>query len=249
LDLSTIAVKSSTDGTHTTRLADKYKVFLQIETVRDRIEYRLTEIPQEVFVLNILTELWLCHNSLTEIPIDIVSLECLQILSFAHNLLTFLPVELLTLKFLKKLILNGNKLSSLPDRFGELKCLEELELGSNFFTSIPPVVYNDCTQLVNMDFSKNLITEIPIDFADMRSLTFLNLEKNKITIPPEVFKFMGWLDIKGCPLPQYNKLFSNTFIISEYDFDVGIGEFIKSRANAKLNPKKKKRKSRQSRQF
>lgn len=248
MDLSTRAVKNLENGTYVTRLASRLKVVVKSETINDKIEFRLNSIPQEVFVLNILTELWFCNNNLTQIPTAIVSLECLQVLSFAHNFLTFLPVEILTLKFLKRLLLNGNRLSSLPDRFGELQCLEELELGHNLFTSIPSVLYEKCNQLVIIDFSQNAITEVPSGFIKMRSLTFLNLEKNKITAAPIVFQHMGWLDVKGCRLPD-NSDFLNTssaFIISDFDFDIALGAFLKNRANAKLNPKKKKRKERKS---
>lgn len=117
-------------------------------------------------------------------------------LSFAR--LTSVPEKLLDLTDLTRLNLESNSISKLPDDFGGSLCfLVELTLRRNRIHNLP-VTLCMLDSLEVLDISNNLITHLPVEFADMTALRKLVADFNYFEDIPECI-FHG--------MPQLEQLF------------------------------------------
>jgi hypothetical protein len=174
---------------------------LSAEDNAKRAEFRLLSVPDEIFSMVHLTELWLCGNLLGFLPQELGALKELTILSLSHNDLNTLPIEVCGLTKLTKLLLRRNNLSELPDIFENLTQLVEVDLSRNNFREFPQVLCS-CTALTSLRIGYNNITTVPKSLVMLKSLSFLSLESNPIVSPPPVFAGMPWLDVAGAILPN-----------------------------------------------
>ena len=203
------------------------------EDVRIKADFKLLNIPQELFNMVHLTELWLCNNMLGGIPSYIGSFRDLKILGLTNNDLSMLPEEVCTLTKLEKLYINRNNLKTLPEGFMNLTNLVDIDATSNKFEEFPLVL---CTlpRLLTISFNKNSIKTIPEAIKNLRSLQLLQLEHNPISEggPQTVLTKMYWLETMGVPLPQGN-LSSKKFNITKEE-ELELQELFKSKALGRM---------------
>ncbi|XP_018557393.1 LOW QUALITY PROTEIN: leucine-rich repeat-containing protein 40 [Lates calcarifer] len=139
----------------------------------------LTEVPQNVFRLNIDTpeeaqqnvsfgasDRWWEQTDLTK-------------LLLSSNLLTQLSDDIRLLPGLTTLDLHDNQLSSLPSALGELQELQQLRLSHNQLTSLPVEV---CTlqNLRSLTVQQNLLESLPEELGQLQNLTELDLSSNHL---------------------------------------------------------------------
>ncbi|ACK73266.1 Miro domain protein [Gloeothece citriformis PCC 7424] len=147
-------------------------------------EYKLTEIPEEVFELEWLEVLYLNYNNLSCISEYIYCLINLKELYLYCNNLTILSNHITDLVNLTKLDLSHNQLTSLPDSLTHLVNLTKLDLSFNQLTSLP----DSLTRLVNLtylDLRGNQLTSLPDSLTRLVNLTYLDLRGNQLTSLPD----------------------------------------------------------------
>jgi internalin A len=156
------------------------------ETQLNLSHLTLTELPERLFELTQLQELYLDENQLTELPEGLFELTQLQILSLQQNQLRELPERLFELTQLQTLHLNGNQLRELPERIGELTQLKTLSLNGNQLRELPERLF-ELIQLKTLYLDGNQLTELPESMKKLESLERLYLHKNhKLGIPDEI---------------------------------------------------------------
>ena len=126
---------------------------------------KLTKIPDEIFQLKNLKELYLGSiqgidfiivNNIRELPKGLFQLKKLEILDLDSNDIKYIPPEIKSLTNLKILNLRGNPVKKLPPEIKYLKRLEILDIG----------------------FTK--IKELPEEFGELKSLKRLHIDRTKI---------------------------------------------------------------------
>ncbi|KAL0740811.1 hypothetical protein Bca4012_082324 [Brassica carinata] len=157
----------------------------------------------------------------------IASLKRLMLLSISHNNLTFLPSEVGSLTSLRQLDVANNKLTSLPNEIGLLTQLEIFKANNNrqsmlqkdkrlpslhfdflslsFSVSSPycritslPESIGDCSFLMEVDLSANMLSELPETVTKLRKLKTLELNNTGLTTLPSVlFKMCLQLSTLG----------------------------------------------------
>ena len=115
---------------------------------------RLTAIPQEIFQLTNLKELYIAYNQITAIPDAIGQLSNLTSLSLDSNQITAIPDAIGQLSNLTSLSLDSNQITAIPDAIAKLVNLTSLSLHSNQITQIPDVLEN-LPKLIQLDLRRN----------------------------------------------------------------------------------------------
>eukprot|EP00618_Florenciella_parvula_P035568 CAMPEP_0119484630 /NCGR_PEP_ID=MMETSP1344-20130328/11578_1 /TAXON_ID=236787 /ORGANISM="Florenciella parvula, Strain CCMP2471" /LENGTH=1104 /DNA_ID=CAMNT_0007519231 /DNA_START=22 /DNA_END=3334 /DNA_ORIENTATION=+ len=134
-------------------------------------------IPELVFSMQHLTELWLSNNNLTDVPAQVQQLDSLQVLAIDGNELTSVCPELGQMPQLRRLLLGGNKLSELPAEMSGMTNLLELTLDRNSFTEFPLPV-TDMVSLRRLSLANNAVTSLPTEIRKLRRLNELRLDNN-----------------------------------------------------------------------
>jgi len=165
------------------------------------INVYLISIPDEVFQMQGLTQLWLSHNALTTVPTQIVNLKNLMVLCLQDNNLSQVPNAISQLVKLERIYLQNNQLTSLPDSWGRLNALVEIDLSHNDFKMIPNCICRTGSlQILNI--AHNNISTVPFAISELRSLIILNISGNpQIKEAPIVLEKLYWIHLIGCPLP------------------------------------------------
>ncbi|MBJ6111784.1 leucine-rich repeat domain-containing protein [Hymenobacter sp. BT523] len=168
---------------------------------------RLEQLPQSIYQLTNLKELYasgnaiqtlseefgkltglqkidLVFNQLTALPESLGQLTQLHILNLSENQLTFLPENLGQLAHLQELNLMGNELTTLPESLGQLSELHTLNLMSNELMAVPEVL-GRLTQLHALDFMNNQLTVLPECLSQLTQLHTLDITDNQLTALPE----------------------------------------------------------------
>ncbi|MBD2189681.1 leucine-rich repeat domain-containing protein [Pseudanabaena mucicola] len=145
---------------------------------------RLTAIPQEIFQLTNLKELYIPFNQITAIPDAILNLASLTTLDLSWNEIKAIPEAITQLVNLTTLDLSINKITAIPDSIANLVNLTELHLDNNKITTIPDSFAN-LVNLTTLFLFNNKITTIPDSFANLINLTELHLDNNQITAIPD----------------------------------------------------------------
>jgi len=215
----------------TKALRDSHAEQLALATTgKAMADFKLLEIPEELFRMVRLTQLWLCNNMLGSIPSQIAELKALQVLSLTGNNLDTIPPEVCLLGQLRHLYLRRNNLTDLPDLFSRLRDLQELDLVQNKFDEFP-LVLTSMPNLITLKLSKNLLTAIPQELVKMRSLSYLELEGNPIKRAPTVLGKCVWMDVQGCLIPNAERA-ANRFKLTDED-EAEIEGFLRGRAAAR----------------
>jgi hypothetical protein len=126
------------DGQGLTELPNDIRILHQSLKVLSLSNNQLSKLPDELVLLEHLTELDVSDNYLTELPAQIGRLTSLEMLSLAHNRLRELPPSIGQLTGLRDLRVNDNKLRKLPAEIWHLTTLRRLHIQQNRLTELPP---------------------------------------------------------------------------------------------------------------
>jgi len=150
----------------------------------------LSSFPMSNFVLRHIsqfTKIHLQNNQLSVLPLEIFQLPELEMLNISHNRLTDLPTEFKggnsdswNCPKLKFLDVSHNELQSIPTALWKLSNLKQLIAHHNCVDKIPNTV--PMTSLETINFSHNKLTDIPIFFTLIKSVT---VSDNELTSLPE----------------------------------------------------------------
>ncbi|VDL93823.1 unnamed protein product [Schistocephalus solidus] len=143
----------------------------------------VSTLPEDIQNLSDLTKLSLQHNVLTQIPVGLGNVYNLRFLDLSFNNISNLPENLFDkLNHLESLALDSNELQSLPPLKGLVE-LHVLSVSSNKLSVIPETL-SGCSKLMNIDFSRNVLTSLPTDLNKLTNLHRLNVCDNKLTEIP-----------------------------------------------------------------
>ncbi|MFA5072347.1 MAG: leucine-rich repeat domain-containing protein [Nitrospirota bacterium] len=143
----------------------------------------LSEIPDELFELTNLKELYLTRNNLSGLPQKITVFQKLEKISLNRNNFSFFPERLLELPNLEFVSMSGNKINSIPIRISALKNLISLNLAKNEIQEIPREIA-DLVNLESLILSNNKIDKLPLELTNLKNLSTLVLLGNPLTYPP-----------------------------------------------------------------
>ena len=197
------------------------------EPGRIKNDFRLHAVPNDVWKLLHLTELWLDNHSLGWLPSELGDLVQLEVLSVGGNSMEELPAEICKLTKLRRFVASRNVLTTLPENFHHLQLLSDVDLSFNSF-SVFPMALTMLPRLLTLQLQKTDISELPMELRQLRSLSFLNLEGCPIKKAPPVLGHMNWADVNGCLIPQAPRA-AFRFKITEEDAEE-IEEFLRHRA-------------------
>lgn len=162
-------------------------------------------LPESLFQLSQLEELYLDNNALTKIPDKIAQLKKLKILSLYSNHLDSLPLSATSLPVLETLNLSKNKLREIPEDVTHLPKLISLYLSNNQITHFSPTLFTK--KYTNLLLDYNQITEVPDSIAEETTIRY-DLRCNLIDDLPIKCKKMLLSDnisILGNPLRWLHK--------------------------------------------
>jgi len=137
----------------------------------------LLSIPEFVYDMGEIRELWLSNNRLSLIPLAIRKFHHLHLLSVDGNCLTQVPKELGQMTQLRTLHLARNSLTDLPSYTSNLTNLTTLILDDNNFHHIPESIVS-IRSLQKLSLARNDITSIPAGIKRLRKLRELYLDQN-----------------------------------------------------------------------
>lgn len=130
----------------------------------------LRSVPQSLFNLVQLEELYLSLNELAELPESLAELSHLRELYLSMNEISNLPEAIGSLGQLQVLDLSNNRLSVLPRSVAGLLQLRSLNLSANRIAELPSAVLG-LQNLRELNLTDNCLEELP---ADARQLSRLN---------------------------------------------------------------------------
>ena len=216
-------------------------------------------IPEVVFSMQHLTELWLSNNNLTEVPAQVQQLDSLQVLAIDGNELTSVCPELGQMPQLRRLLLGGNKLSELPAEVSGMTDLLELTLDRNAFTEFPLPVTN-MVSLRRLSLANNALTSLPTEIRRLRRLNELRLDDNPdLALPAgeardfskdwkivfrDVFDLpvLAELGVSGCPKVEARRagwgIGSSVYVEQADDLEADLYNMLKGRARARNKSRK-----------
>jgi len=139
----------------------------------------LTKIPDFVFYMKNLQELYLSNNKITTLPSEIRHLKKLDGLDLNRNKLVSLPPEFGQLKNLETLQLSKNKLVSLSESIGQLKKLKVIGLGDNNLSTLPESI-GQLQKLEMIDLAGNNITSLPESFKNLPDDLFIGYGSSNV---------------------------------------------------------------------
>ncbi|XP_056686939.1 LRR repeats and ubiquitin-like domain-containing protein At2g30105 isoform X2 [Spinacia oleracea] len=156
-----------------TPMADSRIKRWKITRVIGLAESNLKAIPEEV---------WECGSS---------SGSCAKVLDLSNNFIRDIPINISCLTRIEKLILNSNEISDDSvswEGLTQLKILKYLSFDKNKIIAIPSCI-GDCSSLVEVDISSNLLGELPETFGNLQKLKVLHLNHNGLeSLPSTLFK-------------------------------------------------------------
>ncbi len=142
----------------------------------------LKTIPNELFDIVDLHELYLGKNQLSELPKEFAEFKLLRILSMQRCQLTEIPEVLFNLKNLHTLNLSRNKIQTIPESIELLTGLKNLTLSKNQIKTIPSTIGN-MNKLSILELRGNMISKIPTEMSNLKRLSKITLIGNPINFP------------------------------------------------------------------
>jgi len=137
----------------------------------------LRSVPQSLFNLVQLEELYLSLNQLAELPESLAELSRLRELYLSMNEISRLPEAVGSLGQLQVLDVSNNRLSVLPRSVGGLLRLRSLNLSANRIADLPSAVF-DLQNLRELNLTDNCLKELPADAGQLSRLNRLFLHGN-----------------------------------------------------------------------
>jgi len=147
---------------------------------------QLNVLPEWLGQLTQLHELNLSRNRLTALPESLGQLTQLELLELADNQLTVLPESISGLSNLSTLqlgekTLGGNPLGHLPQFIRELKALRIL-VASRCDIEVVPEWLGELSELGQVYFTKDRVTDLPIQLGMLEKLSELGLDDNPLNL-------------------------------------------------------------------
>ena len=172
----------------------QYKI---VNGVLDLSCSNLTEIPDAVWELKGVIELYLMNNDLKKILPKIANFaDTLTMLDMSECNLEVLPPEIGKLHNLEALYLVDNQLSDLPDELWQLKKLALLDISSNPLRTIPKGIVNLANSLTELHAWEIKMTNLPPEIGKLVNLQVLGLVGNKLTeLPDEIGNLSNLRDL------------------------------------------------------
>jgi hypothetical protein len=103
---------------------------------------KIRTLPEDIYKLKNLTELYLIENQLESVPKKFAQLQKLRVLSLGFNRFQTFPTELFALRKLETLDLSGNTISEIPAQISSMSSLTTLVIHSNRLTTIPSAIFS-----------------------------------------------------------------------------------------------------------
>ena len=152
----------------------------------DLSNLELSSLPESVFNLAQLEELYIGQNLLTFLPHSLERLSRLRELYAGFNQIQSLPESVGNLHRLRVLDLSGNSLIALPGAITHLGGLRELVLANNRIAELSDSL-EGLRELRGLDLSHNLLTTLPNSMRALKELQWLFLHGNRgLGLAPEV---------------------------------------------------------------
>ena len=179
----------------------------------------LFRVPDAATELNEVEELRLNSNNLTKLPATINRLKNLTTLELGSNKISKLPEEIGDLKELKVLSVSDNQLCGVYSLDLKMKLLvESLIVIPGVFgsgdvdprkllrmVSIPATIQK-LIKLEKLDLSTNLLVELPAEIFDLKELTHLRLNNNRLFVLPTSIQKLNKLGILELDSNQLTEL-------------------------------------------
>ncbi len=155
----------------------------------------LVIVPTEVIELSGISELKLGENNIKDIDADLSCWDGIKSIDLHGNLLQFVPASFFMLTSLTSLMLHGNTIRELPTWLGMLPNLMKLTFDRILILQpCQDIIRQDTVRLIeylrslhvakqthDLSLKKLGLSIIPTEILNMSSLTYLNLEANRIT--------------------------------------------------------------------
>lgn len=158
----------------------------------------------------------LAHLELTDIPESMRELTMLTRLDISYNALSALPDWIGEFSELENLDVGANQLTTLPATLGNLKALRNLELGGNRLIALPESIGN-LASLAHLYACQNELTNIPESIGRLASLQELHLDMNQLTSLPESIGKLGALRELRLPTNKLARLPTSMVMLKELD--------------------------------
>ena len=143
-------------------------------------------LPKEIGQLKELENLQLLNSKLQRLPNEIVSLSRLRFLELSDSPVTELPEEFSRLGSLRVVILHRNQLQKLPDSFGEMNRLEIAEIDFNQIERLPEDL-SGLTNLRVLGLGDSRLSALPRSIGELTAMEELYLGANQLTeVPDEI---------------------------------------------------------------
>ncbi|CAF0754347.1 unnamed protein product [Didymodactylos carnosus] len=145
----------------------------------------LTELPNEIQLLQSIESCNLGHNKFEQFPFVISSLTKLsKLLLYRNNLKDLSPKACVYLTNLRILNLNYNFITQLPIEIGYLKQLEIFSIEHNQLQELPREI-GSCTKLLELYLGYNQLKKLPLEIGYLTELQRLILHRNRLLELPE----------------------------------------------------------------
>lgn len=164
-------------------------------------------IPDEIFTLKPLEQLYLCENAIEVLPAAIGELSSLRYLNLDRNALKSVPAEIGKLVNLRWLRLNANKLESLPPELARLRILQRFYACQNQLKTVPEGL-KGLPLLEDVSLSANPINELPAWLFELPKIRQLDFNDCAIVKIPEQLPPCPTLQILSmirCPLKDTDR--------------------------------------------
>lgn len=199
----------------------------------------LSILPSEVVELRGISELKLGENSIKEIDSDLSCWDGIKLIDLHGNLLQVVPKSFQVLTSLTALMLHGNSIRELPSWLGMLPNLMKLTF-DRILISQPcqDIIRQDTVRVIeylrslhlakqtqNLAIIKLGLSTIPSEILNLTSLTFLNLEANRIAAISERvgnFHHLKTLSLRGNRLSMLPDSFINLTNLVELNISENI---------------------------
>ena len=143
-------------------------------------------LPEEIGQLKELENLQLLNSKLQRLPNEIVSLSRPRFLELSDSPVTELPEDFGRLGSLRVVILHRNQLQKLPDSFGEMNRLEIAEIDFNQIEKLPDDL-SGLTNLRVLTLGENRLSALPQSIGELTAMEELYLGANQLTeVPDEI---------------------------------------------------------------
>ena len=146
---------------------------------------QLDTIPEELSLLENLTELDVSYCKLSEFPLPVLKMRKLDDLDISNNFIHTIPEDITKLP-LRIFYFGGNPIDEFPIFFDQFSDLVQTDMSRCFLDKIPPTIYG-LKHLREIKLSENCITELHEQVCQL-DLEKLHMADNPLNQLPESFR-------------------------------------------------------------